>query len=230
MPSRAWSRTTSAPCPWSTARARSWASSANATSSAASTSARRRPSASVPWCCADVMTREPESCDLDNDVEEVMGKMSTYRIAKVPVLCDSKLCSIVSVGDVVIRVLYDKGLLRESSPDDVHPRELLRSRCDRALVGVGGDAAGQLASPPGFGPAAARWVAPPVGGIHPPYEDATAGNDDHSSRGLVPVDRQERFQGRWRDRSRHESDHARARRHRRPSRMWAGDPLAFSGR
>ena len=56
---------------------------------------------------ADVMTRDPESCNLDHDVEEVMGKMSEYRIAKVPVLCDSKLCGIVSVGDV-IRVLYDK--------------------------------------------------------------------------------------------------------------------------
>ncbi|MDB5348780.1 MAG: putative signal-transduction protein containing cAMP-binding and domain [Planctomycetota bacterium] len=55
---------------------------------------------------SDVMTRDPQSSDLDQDVEEVMGKMSHFRIAKVPVLCDSKLCGIVSVGDV-IKVLYE---------------------------------------------------------------------------------------------------------------------------
>jgi signal-transduction protein with cAMP-binding, CBS, and nucleotidyltransferase domain len=33
--------------------------------------------------------------------------MSELRIAKVPVLCDTKLCGIISVGDV-IKVLYDK--------------------------------------------------------------------------------------------------------------------------
>jgi len=55
----------------------------------------------------EVMTRGPESCNLDDDVDDVMGKMSEFRIAKVPVLCDSKLCGIVSVGDVV-RMLYEK--------------------------------------------------------------------------------------------------------------------------
>ena len=54
-----------------------------------------------------VMTRDPETCNLDDDVEHVMGKMSECRIAKVPVLCESKLCGIVSVGDV-IKVLYEK--------------------------------------------------------------------------------------------------------------------------
>ena len=53
------------------------------------------------------MTRDPQTCDMDHDVEEVMGKMSEYRIAKVPVLCGGKLCGIVSVGDVV-KVLYEK--------------------------------------------------------------------------------------------------------------------------
>ena len=56
---------------------------------------------------ADAMTRDPETCNLDDDVDDVMGKMSEFRIAKVPVLCDSKLCGIVSVGDVV-RMLYEK--------------------------------------------------------------------------------------------------------------------------
>ena len=53
------------------------------------------------------MTRDPQTCNLDHDVEDVMGKMSERRIAKVPVLCDSRLCGIVSVCDV-IKLLYDK--------------------------------------------------------------------------------------------------------------------------
>ena len=56
---------------------------------------------------SQVMTPNPQSCNLDHDVEDVMGQMSERRIAKVPVLCDSKLCGIISVGDV-IKVLYDK--------------------------------------------------------------------------------------------------------------------------
>jgi CBS domain-containing protein len=56
---------------------------------------------------ADVMTGDPVTCRLDDDVNEVMGKMSERHIAKVPVLSDSELVGIVSVGDVV-KVLYDK--------------------------------------------------------------------------------------------------------------------------
>jgi CBS domain-containing protein len=56
---------------------------------------------------ARVMTGDPSTCDLCDDVNEVMGKMSERRIAKVPVLHDGKLVGIVSVGDV-IKVLYDK--------------------------------------------------------------------------------------------------------------------------
>jgi CBS domain-containing protein len=68
---------------------------------------RERGAASGDAKIADVMTRDPICCDMDHDVEEVMGKMSEHRIAKLPVLCESKLCGIVSVGDVV-RVLYDR--------------------------------------------------------------------------------------------------------------------------
>jgi CBS domain-containing protein len=56
---------------------------------------------------ADVMTGDPVTCHLDDDVNDVMGKMSERHIAKVPVLSDSELVGIVSVGDVV-KVLYDK--------------------------------------------------------------------------------------------------------------------------
>ena len=54
-----------------------------------------------------VMTENPITCDLDDDVNEVMGHMSERRIAKVPVLHEGKLVGIVSVGDV-IKVLYDR--------------------------------------------------------------------------------------------------------------------------
>ncbi len=56
---------------------------------------------------ADLMTGHPVTCHLDDDVSDVMGKMSERHIAKVPVLSDSELVGIVSVGDV-IKVLYDK--------------------------------------------------------------------------------------------------------------------------
>lgn len=56
---------------------------------------------------AEVMTRDPVTCALGDDVDDVMGKMSERRIAKVPVLNDSRLEGIVSVGDV-IKVLYER--------------------------------------------------------------------------------------------------------------------------
>ena len=49
----------------------------------------------------DVMTRNPVTCSLDDDVEEVMGQMSERRIAKVPVTTGEQLVGIVSVGDVI---------------------------------------------------------------------------------------------------------------------------------
>ncbi len=56
---------------------------------------------------AEVMTVRPITCSLDDDVNDVMGKMSERHIAKVPVLTDGKLVGVVSVGDV-IKVMYDK--------------------------------------------------------------------------------------------------------------------------
>jgi CBS domain-containing protein len=61
--------------------------------------------ARMPVC--DVMTRNPVTCDLDDDVEEVMGQMSDRRIAKVPVTAGTELIGIVSVGDV-IKALHEK--------------------------------------------------------------------------------------------------------------------------
>jgi CBS domain-containing protein len=56
---------------------------------------------------SDVMTGKPVTCRLEDDVNDVMGKMSERHIAKVPVLSDDQLVGVVSVGDV-IKVLYDK--------------------------------------------------------------------------------------------------------------------------
>ena len=55
----------------------------------------------------DAMTCHPESCKLEADVNDVMGKMSQRRIAKVPVLDGGKITGIVSVGDV-IKVMYER--------------------------------------------------------------------------------------------------------------------------
>ncbi|MDR3639229.1 MAG: CBS domain-containing protein [Isosphaeraceae bacterium] len=56
---------------------------------------------------SDVMTPNPVTCGPDDEVDDVMGKMSERRIAKVPVVVDASLVGIVSVGDV-IKVMYDK--------------------------------------------------------------------------------------------------------------------------
>ena len=56
---------------------------------------------------SEVMTHDPITCTLDCDVDEVMGKMSDRRIAKVPVLDAGRLVGIVSVGDVV-KVMYER--------------------------------------------------------------------------------------------------------------------------
>ncbi len=56
---------------------------------------------------SELMTPDPITCDVNDDVNEVMGQMSERRIAKVPVVHEGKLVGIVSVGDV-IKVMYDK--------------------------------------------------------------------------------------------------------------------------
>ena len=61
--------------------------------------------ARLPVC--DLMTRDPVTCHLEDDVEAVMGQMSDRRIAKVPVTTSDELVGIVSVGDV-IKALHEK--------------------------------------------------------------------------------------------------------------------------
>jgi CBS domain-containing protein len=56
---------------------------------------------------AKVMTSDLVTCEMCDDVNEVMGKMTERRIAKVPVLKNSMLVGIVSVGDV-IKFMYEQ--------------------------------------------------------------------------------------------------------------------------
>lgn len=58
-------------------------------------------------CVADVMTKDPVTCHLEDEVDAVMGQMSDRHIAKIPVLSGGQLVGVISVGDV-IKVLYDK--------------------------------------------------------------------------------------------------------------------------
>ncbi len=55
----------------------------------------------------EMMTREPVTCALDDDVHEVMGKMSEFRVGQLPVMLGSQLVGLVSIGDVV-KILYEK--------------------------------------------------------------------------------------------------------------------------
>jgi len=55
----------------------------------------------------EVMTRNPVTCDVDEDVDCVMGKMSDRRIAKVPVLSNGQLVGVISVGDM-IKLMYER--------------------------------------------------------------------------------------------------------------------------
>jgi CBS domain-containing protein len=54
-----------------------------------------------------VMTCEPLTCRKDDDLNNVMGLMTARRIAKIPVLDDTRLVGIVSVGDMV-KVMYER--------------------------------------------------------------------------------------------------------------------------
>jgi CBS domain-containing protein len=54
-----------------------------------------------------VMTRNPVTCDLDDDVHDVMGKMSRHQVGQLPVTHDQEVVGVVSVGDV-IKLMYHK--------------------------------------------------------------------------------------------------------------------------
>jgi len=55
----------------------------------------------------DIMTLNPVTCDVDDEVHHAMGKMSEHHIGQLPVMEHQKLVGVVSVGDVV-KILYEK--------------------------------------------------------------------------------------------------------------------------
>ena len=56
---------------------------------------------------ADVMTRAPITCSPEDDVHAVMGQMSRRKVGQIPVVSDSEVIGLVSVGDL-IKLLYQK--------------------------------------------------------------------------------------------------------------------------
>ncbi len=48
-----------------------------------------------------IMTTSVQTCEGDQDVDELMKQMTDHRIRHVPVVADGKLTGIISIGDVV---------------------------------------------------------------------------------------------------------------------------------
>ena len=63
---------------------------------------------------SDVMSADPATCDLDNDLDCVLRQMSERRIAKVPVMSAGRLVGIISVGDMI------KHQYEQARADNVH--------------------------------------------------------------------------------------------------------------
>ena len=70
---------------------------------------------------AEVMTGGPVTCSLDDDVNDVMGKMSERHIAKVPVL-ERRQARRRRLGRRRHQGALRQGSRRESAPDLVHSR------------------------------------------------------------------------------------------------------------
>ena len=48
-----------------------------------------------------VMTRAPQTCTPEDDIQTVMTRMTRYRMRHLPVIVEGRLAGIVSIGDVV---------------------------------------------------------------------------------------------------------------------------------
>jgi CBS domain-containing protein len=62
----------------------------------------------------DVMTRDPITCNADDDVGTVMETMSSNRVGHLPVLAGGELVGMVSVGDLI------KSLHEEAATENQH--------------------------------------------------------------------------------------------------------------
>lgn len=55
----------------------------------------------------DKMTPDPITCEPDENVHEVMGKLSQHRVGQLPVVSGGRLVGVVSVGDL-IKFMFEK--------------------------------------------------------------------------------------------------------------------------
>ena len=62
---------------------------------------------------AEVMTQDIRTCSRDDSVEELARTMTETRLRHIPVIDDSGICGIISIGDVVKRRLDDLEAERE---------------------------------------------------------------------------------------------------------------------
>jgi CBS domain-containing protein len=55
----------------------------------------------------DVMTPGPHTCDPEDNVHDVMGKMADHKVGQLPVEDQGRVTGLVSVGDV-IKLLFEQ--------------------------------------------------------------------------------------------------------------------------
>jgi len=58
----------------------------------------------------DIMTKQVEACRPEDSLKQIMSVMSQRRFRHMPVVDDSGLCGMVSIGDVVAQRLEDAEL------------------------------------------------------------------------------------------------------------------------
>jgi CBS domain-containing protein len=56
---------------------------------------------------SEIMTRSVKTCVPDDDIQDVMSKMTVGRFRHLPVVENGRLCGIISIGDVVKNRLED---------------------------------------------------------------------------------------------------------------------------
>ncbi|MDO9458324.1 CBS domain-containing protein [Nocardioides sp.] len=69
---------------------------------------------------AAIMTKVVETCEPDDDLDEVMGTMTAKRFRHIPVLADGALVGIVSIGDVVKHKIGQLQFERDQLDSYVH--------------------------------------------------------------------------------------------------------------
>jgi CBS domain-containing protein len=68
----------------------------------------------------ELMTREVTVIHLDTSIEECMALMTQKRIRHLPVMDGNKFTGIISIGDVVSRIIYDQELTIKNLEDYIY--------------------------------------------------------------------------------------------------------------